>query len=378
MRVLVYRIGSIGDTVVALPAMWHLKSKYPNASITTLTNFPVTQTGKESSLSMILEGTDIVSDYIEYPVRTLGLRGLLQLCARIRQGKFDILIYLMPVRSLRQLIRDWLFFKLCGIPKLVGLKFLRHAQTRLYNTETVLWEHESHRLGRLISELGEIDYEDSAAWSLNLSPLEREAAGQAISELGIRPFFVLSMGAKADVKEWGEANWVELACRLTEKYPEHALVLIGSLDEYARCEKVARYWKAPTLNLCGTLPPRVSAAVLERSGLFIGHDSGPMHLAATVGTPVVAIFSARNKPGEWYPYGNQHQVLYHKTDCFGCGLVTCIVEKKKCINSITTDEVMDAITSALGVRETGIKPMRAVGARIHSEQAWTEISRFAG
>jgi len=101
------------------------------------------------------------------------------------------------------------------------------------------------------------------------------------------------------------------------------------------------------INLCGQLTPRESAAVFARSRIFIGHDSGPMHLAAAVNTPCVAIFAARNIPRVWFPYGEQHRVLYHHVDCAGCELETCIVQKKKCLTSITVDEVLSEIRAVL-------------------------------
>jgi ADP-heptose:LPS heptosyltransferase len=72
-----------------------------------------------------------------------------------------------------------------------------------------------------------------------------------------------------------------------------------------------------------------------------------MHLAAAVGTPCVAIFAARNIPRQWFPYGPAHRILYHRVECAGCGLETCIEQQKKCILSITPDEVLTAIHSAM-------------------------------
>jgi ADP-heptose:LPS heptosyltransferase len=72
-----------------------------------------------------------------------------------------------------------------------------------------------------------------------------------------------------------------------------------------------------------------------------------MHLAASVQTPCVAIFAARNLPRVWFPYGDRHRILYHHVNCQGCGLETCIVEKKKCITSITVDEVLEQVTAVL-------------------------------
>jgi ADP-heptose:LPS heptosyltransferase len=71
-----------------------------------------------------------------------------------------------------------------------------------------------------------------------------------------------------------------------------------------------------------------------------------MHLAASVGTSCVAIFSARNRPGIWFPFGSAHQLIYHQTECFGCNLEVCTIEKKKCISSISIDEVIAAARRA--------------------------------
>jgi glycosyltransferase involved in cell wall biosynthesis len=83
---------------------------------------------------------------------------------------------------------------------------------------------------------------------------------------------------------------------------------------------------------------------------MVCHDSGPMHLAATMGVPCVAIFSARAKPGEWFPRGDHHTVLYHKTPCWDCGLEECIEKEKLCILSITVDEVFRPAVQQLARR----------------------------
>ena len=135
-------------------------------------------------------------------------------------------------------------------------------------------------------------------------------------------------------------------------YPGHALTLSGSPPESEASEFAAEGWReaggGPVINLCGVLTPRESAAAFAHARIFIGHDSGPMHLAAAVQIPCVAIFAARNKPRVWFPYGKQHRVVYHQTDCWGCGLETCIVERKKCITSITVEEVLTEVRAVLG------------------------------
>src|SRR5262249_32936066 len=148
-------------------------------------------------------------------------------------------------------------------------------------------------------------------------------------------------------KDWTEPNWHSLLNRVQEHWPEQSLVLLGSADEWIRSERCSQGWLAPRLNLCGRTTPRVSAAILKQAHLFIGHDSGPMHLAATVGAPCIAIFAARSLPGQWFPRGKQNTVIYHQTDCFGCGLDKCSYHNKKCILSITVDEVLAAVQKYL-------------------------------
>jgi heptosyltransferase III len=90
--------------------------------------------------------------------------------------------------------------------------------------------------------------------------------------------------------------------------------------------------------------------LLGSARLFVGHDSGPMHLAAAVGTRCVAVFSARNLPRVWFPFGTNHRVIYHDVPCKGCGLETCTKFKKQCITSVSVDEVFSTVVEALNNR----------------------------
>ena len=92
--------------------------------------------------------------------------------------------------------------------------------------------------------------------------------------------------------------------------PRLALVFVGSVDEYDRSAELAAIWPGPILNLCGRLVPRESAAVIESAKLFIGHDSGPIHLTAAVGVPCVGMFGNFNMPKWWHPIGRGHRIIH--------------------------------------------------------------------
>ena len=149
-------------------------------------------------------------------------------------------------------------------------------------------------------------------------------------------------------KDWGIPNWRRFLQALALAYPGRALLLAGAREEAAATDAASEGWKSvpqagPALNVCGLLTPREAAAAFEGADLFIGHDSGPMHLAAAVGTPTVAVFAARNKPRTWFPVSAPHCVVYHRVDCWGCGLETCLEQRKKCRLSITVDEVLEGV-----------------------------------
>jgi ADP-heptose:LPS heptosyltransferase len=87
--------------------------------------------------------------------------------------------------------------------------------------------------------------------------------------------------------------------------------------------------------------------------MLASHDSGPMHLAAAVGTPSMAVFSARAKPGIWFPRGVGNRILHRDVSCGGCGLEVCTVERKRCITEIGVDEAVVACEAILAARPAG-------------------------
>ena len=132
------------------------------------------------------------------------------------------------------------------------------------------------------------------------------------------------------------------------------LVVVGGRDDTARGEELRRAWGPRARNLAGELSPYGSAEVLRQCVAYVGNDTGAMHLAGMVGTPCVALFSARDYPGQWEPYGDGHEVLRHETDCAGCMLDVCPYNNK-CLNLITVDEAMVSLKRLVvsGNRKTG-------------------------
>jgi len=348
-RVLIYRLGSLGDTLVALPALHLVARAFPDAERRMLTNFPINV--KAPPAAAILENTGLVHGFLRYAVGTRSPRELLSLWWRLRRWKPDVLIYLGPARGPADLKRDSAFFRLCGIRRLIGVPLTEEMQRHQWDEKQQALEPEAARLARTLFELGDAQLDAPESWDLHLTPAEHARAAEALAGVSGFPLIAVSVGTKVQSKDWGKENWRALLGSLAREYSGYALVLAGAAEESQASEFAADGWRQNggglVTNLCGKLTPRESAAAFWRAKIFVGHDSGPMHLAAAVQTPCVAIFAARNKPRVWFPYGSRHRVLYHKTECWGCGLETCIVERKRCLTSITVDEVIAEIRAVL-------------------------------
>jgi ADP-heptose:LPS heptosyltransferase len=148
--------------------------------------------------------------------------------------------------------------------------------------------------------------------------------------------------------DWEQENWRALLRRLYRRYPSYALAMAGAREDAALCEQAAMDWAGMKLNLAGMLSPRESAAVFSHAEVFVGPDSGPKHLAASMGVACVCVFGARELPGVWFPPGERNQIVYHQPECFGCELETCIAMEKKCLRSVTVDEMEEAVGRVLG------------------------------
>jgi heptosyltransferase-3 len=328
---------------VALPCYHLLVRTFPDAARVLLTNFPVN--AKAPASAAVLGDSGLVHQYMRYTVGTRKIGELLRLVWQIRRFRPDVLVYMMDLRP-ENIQRDRIFFRLAGVRRIVGLPAGEDLKRR-FDSLTGRYESEAFRLGRLIGELGDVKAGELANWDLLLTAAERQAATASLGTLAGRHLIVCGPATKMQAKDWERENWRSLLGRLHAAHPEYGLALVGSKEDAEFSEYAAEEWTGPKVNLCGLISPRETAAVIEQAEVFLGPDSGPMHLAASVGVPCVIAFSAHGLPGVWFPAGEQHQIIYHQPECFNCGLETCVVMEKKCMRSITVDEMEQAVSRVL-------------------------------
>jgi ADP-heptose:LPS heptosyltransferase len=315
-RILVYRLGSIGDTIVSLPCFHLIRRCYPAAEIVLLTNEP--QDSRAAPAENVLAGTGLVDRYMSYPLRTRSVDILSGLRRSIRSFNPGLMIYMVSRPTSLLVWRDYLFFRFAGVKRGLGFPFLPdQRKTRPPASAEGLWESEADRLARCLQELGSAETARPESWDLHLSRDEKLRADKLLDlpdkNSGAPARYIgLSIGTKQPQKDWGDANWRRVLLGLRNR--DIGLILIGGKEDSLRSVEVAKGWLGPVINLCGKAGLRESAAAMRHMEIFLCHDSGPMHLAASVNTRCVALFSNKNKPGQWFPFGAGHQIFYPPSD----------------------------------------------------------------
>ena len=344
--ILVFRVGQLGDTIVSLPAMRAIRAAHPDGRLVLLTD---RQRGMAAVPSWdVLGPTGLFGEvcHLEVPSRASDYAAASRAVRRLKPSR---LYYLPPMpRSAWQVARDWLFFRVgCGIRDIVGLRPTTACPVRDAAGRLARLEHESDRLLRWIDK----DAPAAPGSRPRLEPLpqHRDAALRLTMQPGLEGCRIVAMGpgSKMASKRWPEARFEAVGTNLLRRFPDVRLIVLGGGDERAIGERLVREWGTPATNFMGDLTVWQAAALLERCALYIGNDTGTMHLAASVGTPCVAIFSARDNPGKWEPAGDGHAVLRHDVPCAGCMLTACVDRDLACLKGIGVDDVIGAAAAVL-------------------------------
>jgi len=351
-RILVYRIGQIGDTLAALPSLWALRNKFPRANIVVLSEIPSKSTYLPPEA--VLPGRGLVDGFEKYPggasIKNLlpAWRKISQLCL---QG-YDTLVYLVPSdRTRKQRLRDRLFFRLCGIRHFLGFKgFVQNHRTRQSDGSLLPLPKEADALlGRLRLDDLTVPMPDQGSLDLRITDLERAQAIKWWQQQGyqVAPdnWMAICVSGKTTAQLWPLERYSAVVRLLIDN---HGLlpVIMGGNEDRETGEKLLSLW-GNGFCAAGRLKVRESAALMKGARFYMGNNTGVMHLAASVGTSCVGISSSRDWPGIWEPYGLGHQVLRFEVPCSGCQLAICN-QDLKCLRGIEVQQVYSACLKVLG------------------------------
>lgn len=345
-KILVFRIGQLGDMIVALPALWAVRRYWPDAKLTLLCDaYPYRSYVLGSE---ILGPTGLFDGVEHYAASSEGGRlrlfaRRLGLVSRLRALRFDALIYLAPsLRKPEQVRRDIAFFRAAGIGRIYGAGYFPPAPVKAPGQPFGEGPPEADLLlARLAADGIPVASPGEGSLDLVLGDAEVAAVAQWRATLGSdggRTWIGVGPGSKMPAKRWPLQRFGEVLDRLIARYDIWPVVLGGPEDRLDGENLLTRWGRG--YNAAGALSVRASSMALKSCALFVGNDAGTMHLAAAAGTPCVAIFSARDWPGAWYPYGVARRVFRVPLACEGCYLVECADRQNECLTRITVEEVV--------------------------------------
>src|SRR5579872_7250590 len=336
MKILVRAPNWVGDAVMAIPALEAIRRIQASAEIAILARPAVADLYRDQPFA------DRILEY-DHSGRHKGWWGREKLVAELRREKFDLAILLQNAFE-----AAWLAWR-AGIPERVG--YARDGRGVLLTkpirvpAEGEIPPHESHYYLELIRRAGWIESRgEISAIRLRVPPGARESAEASLLRAGAREGgwrCAVAPGASyGAAKCWPADRFATLADRLTSECGAD-VILFGTPSEEEMAARIRSAMKCNPISLVGKTSMRDLAALFSACSIFIGNDSGAMHVAAAAGLPVIGIFGPTDPEGT-APLTPQFNLIRQPVSCSPCFLRTCPVDHRF-MTRISVDSVFAAV-----------------------------------
>ena len=334
-KILVMRYRFIGDTVLTVPFLRNLREAFPTARIDLML---------EPFSGQVLEGCPYVDRMIPFEFRTIHTYS-----KRSQRGKFAGYVHYWgmikdqhydAVFVLKRSLSSALLALLAGVPRRIG--FATEGRGLLL-TDPVRYRQDQHEVENFLNCLRVLDIpigsKELELWpsregDLKVSSLFA-AAGWKRGDLKI----IVHTAASLPAKQWPLDRFAEVMRSVKQKFNAR-FVYTGAQNDAALYQEIEKQGPFGGLNLCGITTVRENLSVYRESHLFFGVDSGPLHMAAAVGIPVVALFGPTDDR-KWGPWGEGHTVITKKLSCHPCKPHKCT--DNQCMKEISAEEALEAV-----------------------------------
>jgi heptosyltransferase-1 len=348
-RILVLRLSAVGDVIRTLPAVKALKEHAPSSSITWIVEEPS---------QALLKTQPEVDEVILFPRGrwTKGLKSLWGIWGTIgemrgfvkdlRERKFDVVL------DFHGILKSGVVSFLSGSPKRIGYdrRWTKEGNFLFSNVKVRLPPERISRFQRNLVLLKGMRMEvEEPKYSLHIPPEDREYVAsffEASSASLNKPLIAIHSGTspKALFKRWMPDRYAQLADRLVRELNASVLFTWGD-GELEGVEGIRKEMKEPSLLGPQTVSLTQLGEVYRNCDLYIGGDTGPMHIASLMGIPAVVIYGPTN-PIENEPFGN-HIKVRKEVGCNPCHEYSC--KRLVCMKAISADEVFKATEKILGL-----------------------------
>ncbi len=338
-KILVMRYRFIGDTVLTVPFLRNLRAAFPGARIDLML---------EPFSGQVIEGCPYVDRIIPFELKTIHkystgsdrgrLGAYLHYRALIRRERYDAVFVLK--RSLSSALLVWA----ARVPRRIG--FATEGRQFLL-TDPVAYRHDQHEVENFLDCLRSIDIPiRSTHLELWTTPEQERRTAELFDGAGWKRGdlkVVIHAAASLPAKQWPLDRFAAVMRALREKH-QVRFVYTGAKHDSRLYEEIEQQGPFGGLNLCGVTSVHENVAVYRGCDLFFGVDSGPMHMAAAAGIPVVALFGPTDER-KWGPWGSGHVIVSKYLACHPCKPHKC--GDHQCMDRISTLEALEAVERAL-------------------------------
>ena len=346
MNILIVKLSAIGDVIHTLPALNAIRKHYPHASITWLV---------EEDAAPLVQGHKAL-DRVLVSKRKRWLKALRGLSflntikevygfiKALRDTRYDMILDFQALLKSGILIAIARGRRKIGFGK--GLEHMEHSYIFLKERIPAV-DMEIHALSRGIMLLHAVGIPtNEIEYKLPVSDHDRKKIDKLMKQHGIngmKSLIAINPVAKWETKLWPNKKFAELADTLIDQF-NMKIVFTGGIKDYLIIQAITSSMKRRAINFAGKTTLTELAALYEKAALVISTDTGPMHLAAAMGTPVVALFGP-TAPWRTGPYGKGHQVITAGLECSPCFKRRC--ETTDCMYQISMDQILEGVQKVL-------------------------------
>jgi ADP-heptose:LPS heptosyltransferase len=343
-NILVVRTDRIGDVMLTLPVVEALKTNFPAAHVAMLLR------------SYTADLADGLAEVLLYDERGIP-RPFFEMMSLVRSGKFDAAVVAYPRFRIALLLR------LAGIPVRVGTGFRWYSflfNRRVYEHRKTVEKHEAAYNLAMLEILGCTVTKNPRATIL-LSDSDRKAAREIRQRLSIADgdrLALLHPGSGGSAHSWSAAKFSQLAQRLAHN--GFRVVITGGRGEEELVRRVAEEAGAGVVALTAHMQLKEFAAFIQSASIFAANSTGPLHLAAAVGTPVVGFYPPIRvmSPERWGPLTDMKKIFVpDPAQCPRCHGGTC--KGATCMDQIEVEDVLKSISDLLDETRSSRSPVNS-------------------
>ncbi len=343
-NILIIKPSALGDIVLALPALSALRRNFPEARISWLIR---------PEFAPLLENHPHLNEIIPFDRKFLGkswyhpkaFAALVSLIKRLRRGKFDV------VFDFQGLFRTACLTWLSGCKKRFGMANAREL-AHLFYTHKIEQDQDCIHLVdyylKIIKSAG-VPAQDGVQFELPVNPSCLDSVNELLASVNVMlgEYVVFVPGSTHSGKCWPVERFAALADKISSRF-NLPILAVGAKSDSSIIETIRRLTAVPIINFAGQTSLGQLVALLKDAKLVVSNDTGPGHIAAALGTPLVLMFSWSN-PARIAPYGRAECMIAREP--YSRGFEIKSIDAKHSIKTITVDEVYQKACQQLRAQE---------------------------